>query len=162
MIRGDLSAEVAPTVAVDFDALVTKPEPDWKQSAYSKLQRFPRLQQKLNWLYVPWLIQRHKLTWEAELIGYFLLKRSINIRVLVRRPYAPRVSVAVEKVLGDYPYEQGHLVTFLSPQEQAADIHQYCRGNRCLRFFTRDKLLASYLPVSLVKWIDQWDDNILR
>jgi hypothetical protein len=69
--------------------------------------------------------------------------------------------VAVEKVLGDFPYEQGHVVTPPSLIDQASDIHQYCRGHRVLRFFTRDQTLASHLPTSLVKWVDQWDDNIL-
>jgi hypothetical protein len=162
MVRGDLSAEVAPTVAIDFDALVRRPEPDWRQRSYAWLGRFPKLRRKLDWLYIPWLIRRHELTIEAELIGYFFLKKGINTRVVVRRPYAPRVSVAVEKVLGDLPYEQGHLVTPERVADQASDIHQYCRGHRCMRFFTRDKLLASHLPTGLVRWVDQWDDSILR
>jgi len=157
--RGDLSNEVAPIVAIDFDALTQKPEPEWRQKLYAKLGR---LQKRLNWLYVPWLIRRHRITREAETVGYFLLNKGINIRVVVRRPYAPRASVAVESVLGDFPYEHGHLVTEQALQDQASDIHQYCRGNRCLRFFTRDKDLASMLPTSLVKYVDIWTDDLLR
>jgi hypothetical protein len=162
MLRGDLSAEVAPTVAIDFDAVAHAPEPDWKQAAYRRLGRWPRLQHSLNWWYVPWLIGRHQLTRESETFGWWLLDKGLNVRIIVRRPYAPRLSAAVEKVMGDYPYEQGHVIIASALPDQAAEIHQYCRGNRVLRFFTRDKVLASHLPTSLVRWVDQWNDGILR
>jgi hypothetical protein len=161
MNRRDISSEMAPLVVIDFNALVQAPEPGWMLKVYEWL----RDHRWCRWLYrrmLPLYISRYKLTREAETIGWWLLDRGLRIQVVVRAPYAIGLQVAVEKVLGEFPSDRFHLVVESDLAGQAMNIHQHCRGERALRFYTRDKELARYLPTSLVKWVDTWDESVLR
>jgi hypothetical protein len=159
--RRNISNQLAPLVVIDFDALVKAPEPGWGLKVYEWL----RDHRWTRWLFrklLPFYISRYKLTREAETAGWWLVDKGLRIEVLVRAPYAAGLVKAVEHVLGEFPNSGFHLVPSPDYGGQAMDVHQYCRGERALRFYTRDKELAKYLPTSLVIYVDQWDASILR
>ncbi len=163
MNRRNISNEMASLVCVDFDALVEPPEPSWWTRVYEWLGAHRWTRRIHRWV-LPFHLRRHKLTREAETAGWWLVDKGFRIKVIVRRPYAPGLVGAVEKVMENFPNDFGgfHLVVSRDLGSQSMDIHQHCRGERALRFYTRDKELARYLPTSLVKWVDQWDESILR
>lgn len=168
MQRRNISNQLAPLVVIDFDALVKAPEPGWGLKVYEWLRDYQFCGTSFRpglWLFrklLPFYISRYKLTREAETAGWWLLDKGLRIEVLVRAPYAAGLVKAVEHVLGEFPNSGFHLVVTADLGSQAMDIHQYCRGERALRFYTRDKELAKYLPTSLVLYVDQWDESIIR
>jgi hypothetical protein len=153
-------------VAIDFDAITKQPEPGW----WLKRYEWMRDRRWTRWLFkklLPLYIRKYKLTREAETAAWWLAEKGVRIQVIVRAPYAVGLERAVEHVLGDFPnFDSGgrgfHLVPEPDIGAQAMNIHVHCRGDRIMRFFTRDKLLARGLPTSLVRFVDQWDESILR
>jgi len=160
MLRRNISNTLSPLVAIDFDALVKPPEETWFTRAFEWLRKHS-FTRKLYTLFLPTMLARYKLTKEAETAGWWLVNKNLRIVILIRCPYANGLTWAVEHVVGDFPNEGFHLITSPDVAHQSMDVHQYCRGERVLRFYTRDKELARFLPSSLVRWVDTWSEDLL-
>jgi hypothetical protein len=163
MNRRNISNEMSPLVAIDFDSIVLPPEPAWWWRIYEEFGRRRWTRRLHRWL-LPVYLSRYKLTRDADTAGWWLVDKGLRIKIIVRRPYSAGITKAVEQVLGDFPNDLGgfHLVTSEDMGGQSMDIHMHCRAERVMRFYTRDKELAKYLPTSLVRWVDQWDESVLR
>jgi hypothetical protein len=148
-------------VAVDFDAITQPPEPSWISRSYDWCgqHRFMR------WLHrrlTPLMLRRFKISRDADTAAWWMIDKGLRIQVIVRLPYILGLRSAVESVLGDFPTDRIHLVVEQDLAGAAMDIQGHCRQERVVRFFTRDRQLARYLPTSLVRWVDQWDESILH
>lgn len=157
--------QMLPLLAVDFDSIILPPEHRFKRRILGVLKW---------WRWLDWKLERFTIRWyrldpQANLAAYWLVDQGMRVSVIVRRRYTLGLHTAVESILdqlGGYPaatVPTCHLIpTDLDIQEQALHIRQFCNQYGAHRFFTRDWELARCLPGSLVTFVKEWDQSILR